>query len=59
MVSSCMHRCNVPSGKPACLYRQMFNSLPNDNILDQSKLKAFAEDYINVSHAGPRVINRL
>ena len=44
MVNSCMHGCNVPSGKPACLYRQIFNSLPNDNILDQSKLKAFAED---------------
>ena len=49
MVDSCMHGCNVPSGKPACLYRQIFNSLPNDSILDQSKLKAFAEDNINVN----------
>ena len=49
MVNSCMHGCNVPLGKPAWLYRQIFNSLPNDNILDQSKLKAFAEDNINVN----------
>ena len=27
-----------------------FNSLPNDKILDQSKMKAFADDKINVTH---------
>ena len=27
----------------------MFNSLPNDKILDWSKLKAFADDQINVT----------
>ena len=27
----------------------MFYSLPNDSILDQSRLKAFAGDYINVN----------
>ena len=44
-----MHGCNVLSEKSAWLYRQIFISLPNDNILDLSKLKAFAEDNINVN----------
>ena len=28
---------------------QVFNSLPNDKILDLSKLKAFADDILNVN----------
>ena len=31
------------------LKKNLFNSLPNDKILDQSELKAFADDKINVN----------
>ena len=29
------------------LHRPVFNSLPNDKILDQSKLKTFVDNWIN------------
>ena len=32
-----------------CLYCILFNSLPHDKILDVTKLKAFADDKINVA----------
>ena len=38
-------------------YRLVMSSLPNDNILEQSKFKAFADDTINLTkqedHDGP------
>ena len=30
------------------IFSKQFNSLPNDKLLDWSKLKAFADDKINV-----------
>ena len=32
-----------------CQYKKNLNSLPNNKILDQSKLKALADDTINVN----------
>ena len=43
-----------------CLVCQcMFNSLPNDKILDDSKLKVFAEDKINVAKKLKFVLGRV
>ena len=36
-----------------------FNSIPNDKILDQSKLKAFADDKINMTENLKFVLGRL
>ena len=48
---------NVPSDVDRCL--SLFNSLPNDKILDRSKLKAFAEDKINVTEKLKFVLGRV
>ena len=37
----------------------MYNSLPNDKILDRSKLKAFADDKINVTEKLKFVLGRI
>ena len=37
----------------------LFNSLPNDIILDQSKLKAFADEKINVAEKLKIVLGRV
>ena len=36
-----------------------FNSLPNDNILDQSKFKAFADNKINMTEKLKFVLGRI
>ena len=38
---------------------QHFNSLPNDKFLDLSKLKAFAEDVINVTEKLKYLLGRV
>ena len=38
---------------------KIFNSLPNDKILDQSKFKAFADDKINVTQKLKFVLGRV
>ena len=37
----------------------MFNSLPNNKILDWSKLKAFADDKINVTEKLKLILERV
>ena len=32
------------------VFRYLFHSLPNDKMLDQSKLKGFADNKLNVTH---------
>ena len=45
--------------KKYLLTRNIFNSLPNVKILDRSKLKAFAEDKINVTEILKFVLERV
>ena len=43
-----------------CVKRhETFNSLPNDNMLDKSKLKGFASDKINVTVKSKFVLGRV
>ena len=37
----------------------MFSSLPNDKILDMTKLKAFADDKLNVAKIMVSLLNRI
>ena len=37
----------------------MFNPLPNDNILDVTKLKAFADDKLNVARMMISLLDRI
>ena len=39
--------------------KKVFNSLPNEKILDWSKLKAFADDKINVTEKWKFVLGRV
>ena len=39
---------NLMNLKPQNLFNSIFTSLPNDKIWDQSNLKAFADDILNV-----------
>ena len=49
----------MKSGNPELLNDNVFNTLPHNKILGQSKLKAFADDKINVSGKLKFVLQRV
>ena len=45
----CFQKANFPGASKGVIVWEWFNSLPNDKILDWSKLKAFADDKLKVA----------
>ena len=58
-MSDFMHECSLCFIFSCCAHIPFFNSVPNDKILDWSKLKAFADNKINVTEKLKFVLGRV
>ena len=59
MVSICSMQGRYVSPTFTTFNSFLYNSLPNDKIFDRSKLKAFADDKINMTEKMEFVLGRL
>ena len=55
----CFQKACFPGASKGVIVWEWVNSLPHDKILDWSKLKAFADDNINVTESLKFVLRRL